>query len=161
MKKICFIVLLLLNAIAIGQQTRPKGTKYADSRVLFREAMAAGASLVATMESNDLEVVKIDMDLVGAGSSKQTLKKLSEGYTYVISAVGQPSRIVDLDIEVYYINDDGSTTEVKKDLAVDNTPTVSFSPYTSGTYMIVIKAAKMVSGFENAMGFYFLVVAHN
>ena len=151
------MIVLLMFVVSWSQE----GTRYADSRLLFREAMSAGSNLVLYMERNDLEVVKIDMDLISTGNDKQTLKKLSPNFSYIISAVGQPSRILDLDIEVYFVQENGGLSLVAQDHEVDNTPTVTFKPYVSGNYMVNIKAAKMVPGQEGNMGFYFLVIAHN
>jgi hypothetical protein len=134
--------------------------KYAESRALFREAMAEGAGIVRLMESQDLEVVKVDMDLVNTAVNKQTLKVLSTDFTYFITAVGQPSRIEDLDIALYYLND-GNATLVDKDQEADNSPVIKFKPYVAGTYVIQIIAAKMKKGYEQSMGFYFLTIAHD
>jgi len=161
MKKYLIALLLLLSAVIPTPSQTSTGTKYADSRKLFREVMGAGSVMVSTMEKLDWEVVKIDMDLVGVGNDKQTIKKMSSNFSYIVSAVGQPSRIADLDLQVFYVGADGSTTLIASDNKIDNDPTVSFQPPVSGTYMIVIKAAKMVEGSEGAMGFYFLAIAHS
>jgi hypothetical protein len=122
--------------------------------------MAAGAVIVSYMEEKDFEIVKLDMDLIGTNLNKQTLKMLSSNFTYLIIATGQPSRISDLDIEVYYIDGD-NTSLVTKDDDLDNNPAVSFKPYVNGTYLINIKAAKMLPGYEQSLGYYFLTVAHD
>ena len=110
-----------------------------------------------------MEVVKVDMDLVGTKAEKQVVKYMSAGYSYLISAVGQPSRISDLDIEVYYLvpEENGESVLVALDKKTDNTPAVTLNPTVSGTYIIKVKAASMRKGYEDTMGFYFLIVAHN
>lgn len=161
-KTIILIALLVSIPLVHGQPTKlSTDRKYADSRQLFREIMQVGAVIVDQYEKRDLEVVKIDIDLVSKNVSKQTVKKLSRDFSYLISAVGQPSRIKDLDIALFSVGADGSTALLAKDNEIDNTPTIFFTPEISGDYIIVISTASMVSGYDDAMGFYFLAVAHN
>jgi hypothetical protein len=138
---------------------------YDESRLLFREIMAAGAERVHLFEAYDWEVVKVDIDLVGIVVEKSTLKVMSSDYTYIITATGQPSRIKDLDIKVYFLPATaGSNADpylVQQDVAVDNTPSLTFKPYATGTYMITISAAAMMQGQENANGYYFLTIGHD
>lgn len=154
-----WIVLASLMFMICGASPLDSG-KYAESRALFRETMSKGAALVSFMESRDLEIVKIDMDLIGVALNKQTLKVLSTNFTYLITATGQPSRIADLDIEVYYLNGE-NTSLVARDEEIDNNPAVTFRPYVNGTYVINLKVAKMLPGYEQAMGYYFLAIAHD
>jgi len=134
------------------------GTKYAYARQIFRETMAELASTVSIMENNDLEVVKIDMDLVGLDNPTQTLKKLTAKLNYVISVSGQPSRIDTLALAVFYVPSNGEIEFLKDD--VHAKPTVTLTPTESGVYMIVVKAVKMKPGKENTMGYYSLAIAH-
>lgn len=135
--------------------------KYQDSYIMFREIMKLGSIAVAAAEENNLEVVKIDIDLVGKGNSKQTLKKLSTGYNYAMIAVGSPSRIKDLDIKVFYITSDGQQVLVARDQSVESVAKVNFMPTVAGTYIIVIDAYEMEPGYLGSMGYYFLTIAHD
>jgi len=135
--------------------------KYKDSYDLFREIMALGSILVTTAEKNDLEVVKVDIDLVGKGNPKQTLKKLSVGFNYAMVAVGNPSRIKDLDIKVYYITSDGQQILMAKDQAEESVAKVVFTPIASGTYLIIIEAYEMIPGYSETNGYYFLCIEHD
>lgn len=135
--------------------------KYQDSYIMFREIMKLGSIAVAAAEENNLEVVKIDIDLVGKGNPKQTLKKLSYGFNYAIIAVGSPTRIKDLDIKVYYLTNDGQQVLVAKDQSIESVAKVEFTPTVSGTYFIVIDAYEMAPGYLGTMGYYFLTIAHD
>lgn len=151
--RICFLILSIVTIIS-GQNN------YAGSRALFREALGAGLNLITIFENLDMEVVKIDMDLIGITNPKQSVKTLSAGFSYTITACGQPSLIKDLDIVVHLATSSGEPVFIAQDKAVDNSPTVTFTPIISGTYIISISAASMLPGYENNMGFYFLAVAH-
>lgn len=135
--------------------------KYQESYTMFREIMKLGSIAVAAAEENNLEVVKIDIDLVGKGNSKQTLKKLSTGFNYAMIAVGSPSRIKDLDIRVFYITSDGQQILVARDQSVESVAKVNFIPSVAGTYLIIIDAYEMQPGYLGSMGYYFLTVAHD
>lgn len=158
MFKQLFVTTLML--CVFGTQTYSQ-SKYQESYIMFREIMKLGSVAVAAAEENNLEVVKIDIDLVGKGNSKQTLKKLSNSFNYAIVAVGSPSRIKDLDIKVYYLTSDGQQVLVAKDQSVDSIAKVEFTPTVSGTYIIVIDAYEMVPGYLGTMGYYFLTITHD
>lgn len=136
-------------------------TDYSESHELFKEIMAVGAKMVELFIERDMELVKLDVDLIRTANEKQTLKSLSDQYTYTIFATGQPSRISDLDLEIYRLPETGKPELIAKDTEIDNAPAVQFKPPTAGTYLIVIKAAAMVKGFEEMMGYYFLAVGHD
>jgi len=157
MFKFCVLFTMLISLI----QAESPGNKYENSRKLFREAMAGGAVLVQLLESKDLEVVKIDMDLVSTANEKQTLKRMSTDFSYIVTAIGQPSRIEDLDIKVYFVGDGGKLILIAEDNKADNTPVVTFTPPAAGSYMISIKVASMIEGHEGESGFYFLTIAHD
>jgi len=123
--------------------------------------MALGSVFVSTAEENNLEIVKIDIDLVGKGNPKQTLKKFSVGFNYAIIAVGIPSRIKDLDIKVFFITNDGEQVLVASDQAVESVAKIAFTPTVSGTYLIVIDAYEMTPDYVGSMGYYFLSIAHD
>lgn len=161
-------LIFTLSIVAFAQEysngiytQQSSNLKYADSRVLFREIMKIGAILVGIAEENDFEVVKVDIDLVGKRNAKQTLKVFSQEFAYTVSVAGSPSRIEDTDLRIYYVSDNGEKILVARDEKVDYVAAVSFSPTVSGTYLIETQAYKMKTGYENSMGYYFLVISHN
>jgi hypothetical protein len=153
------IVLLLITITAVALFAAVTGTRYAPARQLFREAMSELAGTVNIMEGNDLEVVKIDMDLIGLESPTQTLKKLTAKFNYVISVSGQPTLIDTMALAVFYIPADGDIKFIKED--THHKPTVTLTPDSSGVYMIVVRAVKMKPGKENLIGYYSLAIAHD
>lgn len=159
------IPVILISASALFSQVYQPQTsamKYSESHALFREIMTVGAFMVNTAQKNDLEVVKIDIDLVGKSNPKKTLKVFSKEYRYVITVAGQPSRIIDTDLRVYYLPPQGGDAIlVAKDEKVDYLAAIEFSPPANGTYMIVTDAYEMKNGYESSMGYYFMIVAHN
>jgi hypothetical protein len=120
-----------------------------------------GGILYNECKKRDMEIVKIDIDIVGKNSPKQTLKKMSSEFNYDVCCVGDPERIKDLDIKVFYVASDGTLVLVTKDTKVDPTAEVTIEHPTSGSYLIEIEAYEMQTGYENGMSYYYLTVAHN
>lgn len=127
------------------------------SYLLLDETLGNCATILDAARTNDLEVVKIEIDLIGV-NSKVTLKSMSSDFTYIIWAYGSTSRIMDLDLAVYA--DDGLTL-ITKDTNQSALAMVKVNPPESGYYILKLTAAKMVSGYESMMGQFCLVVTHN
>jgi hypothetical protein len=136
-------------------------TKYSDSRVLFRNIMSKGSSIVGFMESKDLEVVKIDVDLISPERDKQVIKGFSDSHVYLVSAIGQPSVIEFMSISIYRITPDAGTVLEASSEDNINCPRIVFKPEASGDYLISLKVLKMVEGSQNPMGYFFLAIAHD
>jgi hypothetical protein len=153
-----FKYLILIMVLVISGYSQ---TKYSDSRKLFREIMSKGSSIVGYMESKDLEVVKIDVDLISPDKDKQIVKCLSDSHSYLISVVGQPSVIESMGISIYCITPDAGTILVSISEDSVPCPRIVFKPGASGDYLISLKVLKMIEGSQNPMGYFFLAIAHD
>jgi hypothetical protein len=132
---------------------------YDESYRLLGNILAIGNGTNAVYRERDMEIVKIDIDLIGKGIPKQVVKKLSGDFTYTIFCLGDPERIKDINIKVYYIIPGGGTLEVAKDDRADPTAEVRLENPTPGDYIIFVDAFEMQSGVT--MGYFYLCVAHN
>lgn len=150
------ITKILFLCMAFGSSLFAQA-QYAESYLLLQETLGNCAKMVDVARTNDLEVVKIEIDLIGA-NPKITLKAMSPDFTYAIFVQGSTSRIADLDVAVF--ESDG-TTLVQKDVSTSPLAMVSFKPAVAGYYVIQITAAKMMPGYEGSMGQFCLVVTHN
>lgn len=172
--KVAHTLLLMSALLTVGSIEKAMGqvaqdTTNANSNRLLKEIMNRGNRVLSAMEKNDLEIVKVDIDLVGMTESKDILKTLDYGsplqkhYTYVITAIGQPSRISNMEIEVYHITPAGNPRFVLRSDDINSNPTVTIDMTyrEAGTYKIVIIATQMLPGYESWMGYYFLAIAHN
>lgn len=166
-----FKYLILIMVLVVSGYSQ---TKYSGSRGLFREVMSKGSSIVGFMESKDLEIVKIDVDLISTSREKQVVKEFSNSYSYLISVQGQPSVIESMTILLYRVTSDARTVFVASSddslncvnngLSIcgkDNCPRIVFKPSHSGDYLISMRVNKMVPGSTNPMGYFFLAVAHD
>jgi hypothetical protein len=134
---------------------------YDDSYKLLSSILELGAITYKGCQKRDLEIVKIDIDLVGKRNPKQTIKRMSSNFRYVLVCVGEPTRIKDIDIKVYYVASDGSYILIVKDDKVDPVAEVTVENPTNGSYVIQIEAYEMQPGYEGSMGYYYLTVAHD
>jgi hypothetical protein len=168
---VAHLLLLMLILLIVGstEKVMGQGTDNKESYKLIKEVMDRGSRILTAMEKNDLEIVKVDIDLVGMIESKYVLKVFNYGdptqkhYTYVITAIGQPSRISLLNIEVYHMLPSGNPRFVTRSESLNANPTVTvdMTDREAGSYQIVIIVTKMFPGMENWMGYYFLAIAHN
>jgi len=154
-------IMVLTFALSVLCQTAPDQERFNRSHQLFREIMVEGSKVVAICELNNMEISKIDVDLVGRNSPKQVLKVMSTDYRYFITAKSLPTEITNLELYVYFMSKEGTSTFVTKSMVGGNTPVIAFKPEVAGDYMIVVKAAKMADEHINDMGFFFLAIAHN
>lgn len=109
-------------------------------------------------DEKDLEVVRIEYDLIFADNAKTLTRYFSKDYTYYIMGFAD-DRVKDLDLELYRKSSSGEWELVEKDTEVDSTPVLIYSVPQSGEYMIRIKAPSFVTG--NKAAHYGLIVAHD
>jgi hypothetical protein len=131
---------------------------YDGSYQLLDNILSLGAITYNTCKERDLEIVKIDIDLVGTGNIKQVVKMMSSDFKYVIFCAGEPTCIKDLNIKVIRIVPGGGLIEVAKDESTDATAEVIVNNPISGNYIIVVDAVEMKPGFT--IGYFYLCVAH-
>lgn len=111
-------------------------------------------SVVDLLEKKNMEVVRIEMDIVS--DEKATARVLSDSWEYGAIAIAD-DRIADLDIYVFK-EVDGNWVQVKKDDTDDATPAVTIKPTSTSVYKFVIKAHKYNGEFTAAH--YALLIYH-
>jgi hypothetical protein len=131
---------------------------YDMSYQLLDNILKLGAISFNACHDRDLEIVKIDIDLVGKGNAKQVVKMMGSEFKYTIFCIGEPTRIKDINIRVLYIVPGGGTREVVGDETADPTAEVQLNNPISGNYIIVVDAVEMQPGMT--MGYFYLCVAH-
>lgn len=104
-------------------------------------------------EDNTDQVLIIVIDYVTRDGSATQTYYLSADNRYRVVAIGDNSRIKDLDL--YVLNEYGS--EVGRDSDERNVATFSFRPSSSGSYKFKVKPYKMTEGVKD--GFFGLVVS--
>jgi len=127
MKKIKILIILslfLLTPIFL----------HADMYTTMKEIINTMEGYVIFLEDSlDQEIVHLQADIIGTEGTSFT-RTLHEGWTYGVTAFGD-WRINDLDITIYK-DVDGQWVEIEKDEAVNNHPTISVVPSSTGTYLI-------------------------
>lgn len=149
--KIPFLIMACFMVLFAGN--------YDESYRLLRNILKLGAALNDSCHVYGMEVVKVDVDLIGKDIPKQVVKKLSSDFKYSIYCLGDPERIKDIDIKVYLINPNGGTVELVKDESTNPTAEVQLEFPVSGDYIIRVNAFEMQPGFT--MGYFYLCIAHN
>lgn len=136
------------------------GMSYAaDKSTSMKSLTAHGDALVSYFEDDkDLEVVRIEYDIIFSDNAKALTRNFSKGYTYYIMGFAD-DRVKDLDLELYRKNSSGEWEFVDKDTETDSTPVLIYSVSQSGEYMIRIKAPSFSSG--NKAAHYGLIIAHD
>ena len=84
-------------------------------------------------DSLNQEIVHFQADIIGE-DGKSFSRTFHEGWTYGITAFAD-WRVTDLDITIYK-DVDGQWVELESDDAVDNHPTVTIVPSSTGIYLI-------------------------
>jgi len=150
MFKILPVLLCALFIQAFAQEHR----NYKESYALLDNTLYIGAQLYNACKRHGYEIVKIDVDLVGAGTenSKGVLKNLSSDFNYTICCIGERTRIKSIELKVLRLKDEVLVGQ-------DTVQVVLKNPVT-GNYMIEISAV-MQAGFENEMGYFYLTIAHD
>jgi hypothetical protein len=148
---------VLLCALFIQVLAQENGNIYTGSYTLLDNTLTMGAQLYNSCKRHGYEIVKIDVDLVGAGSenSKRVLKSLSSNFNYTICCLGEQTRVRLIYLKVYRLEASGGAEFIKED-----TTQLTLRNPVSGSYMIEIRAA-MQEGFERDMGYYYLTIAHD
>lgn len=146
MKYLLSAALLLMIATPLLAQ-RDDGTSMAP-------IMERAAGVVATLEKKNMEVVRMELDIVAG--EKETQRYLSDAWEYGIIAVAD-DRVEDLDLYVFK-EVDGEWVRVKKDDTEDASPMVIVKPSMTSLYKFVVKAHKYSEGFEAAH--YALIIYH-
>lgn len=135
----------LIAPVALAQ--RDDGTSMAP-------IMERAAAVVGMLEKKEMEVVRMELDIVAG--MKETQRILTDEYTYGAIAVAD-DRVDDLDIYVFK-EVDGEWVQVKKDDTEDATPAVVIKPNQTSLYKFVIKAHKYVGSYTAAH--YALIIYH-
>ena len=144
MKKIIILLAFMVNICA-----------FADDETSMRPIIEKCEALTAYVEAElNQEIVRIEMDILA--NSKQTIRSLSNGYTYQIIAFGD-YRFKDINVEVY--RKSGSSWVLEgKDNDESEVAIVSVSPSNKQDYKIVIKANQFNKGYS--AGHYGLIICH-
>ncbi|MBQ7664813.1 MAG: hypothetical protein IJS43_06290 [Bacteroidaceae bacterium] len=144
MKKIIILLAFMVNICA-----------FADDGTSMQPIIEKCETLTEYVEGElDQEIVRIEMDILT--NSKQTIRSLSDGYTYQIIAFGD-YRFKDIDVEVYR-KSGGNWVLEEKDNDESEVAIVSVSPSYKQDYKIVIKAYQFNKGYS--AGHYGLIICH-
>jgi len=146
------ITFVFTTTISFGQ----KNYSYLDNDkgTSMEPILAAAKPLVEEIEGKDLEIVRMEYDLIF--DKKSTYRTLYEGWTYGIAAFGD-YRIKDIDITVY-IERKGKWKKIVEDAENDDVATVSIKPRSDEEYKIVISVYKFNKDYS--VGHYGLMIFH-
>jgi hypothetical protein len=115
--------------------------------------------VVEALETDSLEIVHIEFDLLFADHTREIVRTLSSGYNYAVFLYGD-YRIKQAGINLYRLNDD--TWSWVKSGTVDsesNTTSLMINVEETGQYKIELTANTMQEGYT--VGHYALYLMHN
>ena len=112
--------------------------------------------IVRSVESNGSEIVRLEYDIVTI-DSKISYRKLTSSWSYNIGLLGD-YRSVDMDIEVYKQNSQGTYDLVVSDNSVSSYAVVTVNPNEEAWYKFVVKCYKFKPGYNACH--YCLIIAH-
>lgn len=159
-----FLCILFVQVLA-----QDDGNIYTGSYKLLDNTLYMGAELYNACKKHGYEIVKIDVDLVGAGTvnSKRVLKNLSSQFNYTICCVGEQTRVKSVSLKIYRLKEAHGvrSSSYGSDLIAQDTTRgyaseLKLDHPDNGNYMIEISAT-MQEGFDQDMGYYYLTIAHD
>ena len=149
MKKTLMIIAFLFMTIFTFAQT--------DDGRSMKPVMQSMYDVVNTAENNGLEIVRIEFDIVKKDVPKESYRILTTDWTYRVGVFGD-YRTVDMDIEIWKQQSDGTYVFVQRDSKVDPVAFVDFTPTETCWYKFVVKAYSFKDGYNSAH--YGLLVLH-
>jgi hypothetical protein len=106
------------------------------------------------LENKDLEIVRIEMDIVAG--SKESFRTLTDRWTYGVVAVGD-DRVAALDLAAYR-EQDGQWVLVEEDNDEGSLATITLRPTTTARYRFVVSVTRYRQSYTSAH--YGLLVYH-
>ncbi len=147
-----FFALVLFVILMSGRQAYAQ----AYDGTLMSPLYVTGAEYVAYLEKENMEIVRIEYDLVFSGSLKESFRQLTTDWEYGILAFGDKG-IKDIDIKLY--KDTGSGWElVTEDTSAENSAWITVKPTTTSMYKMVVVAYSFIEGYTG--GHYGLIIFH-
>lgn len=149
MKKILMVIVFLFATMFTFAQS--------DDGRSMKPVMQTMWDVVCTAESNNLEIVRIEFDIVNKDVPKESYRILTNAWTYRVGIFGD-YRTADMDIEIWKQKSDGTYEFIEKDSKTDPIAFVDFTPTSTGWYKFVVKCYRFNEGYTSAH--YGLLVLH-
>ena len=149
MKKTLMIIAFLFATMFTFAQS--------DDGTSMKPVMESMYTVANTAESNGLEIVRIEFDIVQKDNPRLSYRILTDAWTYRVGVFGD-WRTEDMDIEIWKQGSDGNYVFVEKDTKTDPIAFVDFTPTSTGWYKFVVKGYKFKDGYTSAH--YGLLVLH-
>lgn len=143
-----FLLLIIFTIISIFS--------YSQDERSMKPIMNYMDEVVSAVEEKGSEVVRIEYDIVST-DVKISYRILSSGWNYSIGLLGD-ERAIDMDIEVYKQNADGTYTFITSDKSVSDYAIVYVTPTENAWYKFVVKCYKFKEGYNACH--YGLIVVH-
>ena len=125
------------------------------SHAHLTEILREGGSFIKDYMNQDLEIVKIDIDLITGHSKKIVLKEMSSLFKYGLICIGQDGCVKELQIYVW----DMGMKHIIAQAANQRIVMADFKPETCGSYVIEI-TARVEESCELG-GNFFLLIGHD
>jgi len=144
-------LILLIAFLSISAFAYENDSSHAHLTEILRE----GGSFIKDYMDKNLEIVKIDVDLITGHNKKIVLKEMSSLFKYGLICIGQDGCVKELQVYVW----DMSMKHIIAQAANQRIVTTDFKPETSGSYIIEI-TARVEESCELG-GYFFLLIGHN
>jgi hypothetical protein len=146
-------LVLLVSSILIGYSLSAQCINGTKSYPIYK----LGAQLVSEFDNKDMEIVRIEYDLIF--SSKETFRNLSKDWEYTIIAFADEG-VKDLDVKVYeYDNLLDTWTLMAEDKAAESYAIATVKPTQDAQYKIEIIVYQFNEGYTAAR--YGLMFVHD
>ena len=146
--RIALAVFALAMFIAIPAQAQRGGN--------LNSVMRTARERINTIQEDGGTVERAEFDMVR--SEKSTIKQLDSRYTYSIYAIGDATRMDDMDMKIYR-RSGSSWEEVDSDLSVGTDCYLNVDPNYTEDYKITVNVYRFKDGFSVA--YYGLIIARD
>ena len=127
------------------------------SHAHLSEILREGGSFIKDYMDKKLEIVKVDVDIIGGHGIKRIVtKEVSSIFKYGLICIGQDGCIKELEVYVWDI-------DMKQIIATASNQRIvmlDFKPETSTTIVIEI-TARMEKACDYTQGYFFLLIGHD
>ena len=158
MKKLFVLTFAILFAGVFGMFAQTNETYY-EMTSIQRIMVQAAEEVVGAENELNMEIVRLEIDLILGTEWKYTFRTLSSSWTYFIYAEGEVGQVNDLDLKVMTMSSvTGEWEEVVSDVREDFGGMVIVTPTETRQYAIGVKIAEYDESYTGSH--YFILVAH-
>jgi len=147
MKKLTFIIaVFFVGFMGLFAQ---ENKSYTEITSIQRIMIQAAEEVVSAENNLQLEIVRLEIDLIIGTDWKYTFRNLSSNWTYLLYAEGEEGQVKDLDLKVLTQSSvTGYWEEVASDETSEFAGIVTVTPTENRQYAIGVKVAEYDNGFN-------------